>query len=190
MNLHSLLEHSRANGPGTRAVLWMQGCGLSCPGCFNPGLKDKKDGTWISTSKALNRVLSIKGITGVSISGGEPTEQLPALLWLLTQLKSKTDLSILLFSGRTIEQITAMHGGRELVSLLDVLIDGPFDLAETNPPGVWPSSAGQKIHLLSDRYTLMDFSLLPDMEVVITKEGEVMQTGLWGALPLNPVNYD
>ena len=37
MRLHHFLPHSRANGSGIRAVLWVQGCSLACPGCFNRG---------------------------------------------------------------------------------------------------------------------------------------------------------
>jgi pyruvate-formate lyase-activating enzyme len=36
LNLHALWPRSRANGPGVRMVLWLQGCTLGCPGCFNP----------------------------------------------------------------------------------------------------------------------------------------------------------
>ncbi|NJO00209.1 MAG: 4Fe-4S cluster-binding domain-containing protein, partial [Anaerolineales bacterium] len=36
LRLHQFLPQSRVNGPGLRAVLWVQGCSLGCPGCFNP----------------------------------------------------------------------------------------------------------------------------------------------------------
>ena len=34
--IHAIEPRSRANGPGVRFVVWLQGCTLGCPGCFNP----------------------------------------------------------------------------------------------------------------------------------------------------------
>jgi len=36
IRMHSRMEWSRVNGPGARAVIWLQGCSLNCPGCWNP----------------------------------------------------------------------------------------------------------------------------------------------------------
>jgi len=36
LNIHSILNESRANGPGKRFVIWVQGCDIACDGCFNP----------------------------------------------------------------------------------------------------------------------------------------------------------
>ena len=36
MLLHVLIPASRANGPGSRAVLFFQGCSIGCPKCWNP----------------------------------------------------------------------------------------------------------------------------------------------------------
>ncbi|MCU0780030.1 MAG: radical SAM protein [Akkermansiaceae bacterium] len=40
LRLHAFLPRSRANGPGWRSVVWVQGCSLGCPGCFNPQTHD------------------------------------------------------------------------------------------------------------------------------------------------------
>ena len=36
MLVHAIMPASRANGPGLRCVVFVQGCNLNCPGCFNP----------------------------------------------------------------------------------------------------------------------------------------------------------
>ena len=36
MLLHAFVPASRANGPGLRAVVYVQGCSLQCAGCWNP----------------------------------------------------------------------------------------------------------------------------------------------------------
>lgn len=127
-------------------------------------------------------VHGIEGIEGVSISGGEPTEQMPGLVAFLERIRAETDLSVLLFSGRTMREITGLSQGKRLVSLLDVLIDGHYDPARANPPGIWPSSANQTIHLIGQRYATADFKELPALEIIITGKGEVIQSGLGIAL--------
>jgi len=178
LRIHAMLRKSRANGPGVRTVLWLQGCPFRCPECFNPGLRDPAGGRSITVETLLHRIKSIRGIEGISISGGEPTEQIPGLVILLERVRKETDLSILLFSGRTMKDILCLPQGERLISLIDVLVDGPYDPSCANPPGAWPSSASQTIHILSPRYALSDFSSLPALELIITEDGEVVQSGL------------
>src|SRR5271156_4104670 len=75
MLIHSKLPRSAVNGPGERAVLWLQGCDLRCRGCWTPPshafdrTRDKpvdQLGEWI---------LSCSGVEGVTFSGGEPFQQ-------------------------------------------------------------------------------------------------------------------
>jgi len=180
VRIHALLSRSRANGPGLRAVIWFQGCSLACPGCFNPGIQDPAGGTAIMVDDLVQWVLSIKDIDGVSLSGGEPTEQMPELNQFVQTMRQQKDLSILLFSGPTRKEIEQIQKGGALLEGIDVLVDGPYDSARTNPPGVWPSSASQVIHLLSKRYKMSDFKHLPDLEVKIAPGGDVVTSGLGG----------
>ena len=178
LRIHSTVERSQANGPGVRAVIWVQGCPFRCPGCFNPGLKDPTGGREVAVDALFQWIRSVKGIEGISISGGEPTEQIPGLLALLERIRKETGLSVLLFSGRTMKDILCLPQGKRLISFIDVLVDGPYDPSCANPFGTWPSSANQTVHILSPRYTLSDFSNLPALELIITEDGEVVQSGL------------
>jgi len=179
LRIYSKLACSHANGPGVRAVIWFSGCPFKCRSCFNKEMRDPRAGRYISISELLQWLCSIKEISGLTLSGGEPTEQIPSLLLFLAEVKNRTNLSILLFSGRTMEQIISLPGGRTLISLLDVLIDGPYNPERANSVGTWPSSSNQRIHLLTDRYSIADFSDLPFYEVVITEEGEVIESGIF-----------
>jgi len=178
MLIHSRLKKSRSNGPGNRAIIWMQGCPFNCPGCFNPGLKDYNGGNDVPVEELVEWVVSIKGIDGISISGGEPTEQLKPLNRFIAAIKEKTNLSILLFSGRTEKDILKLAGGRELIAVLDILIEGLYIRELSNSPGIWPSSENQKIRVMSKRYTEDDFLNLPETEIIITEQGEVIESGL------------
>ena len=110
MLVHSVLSRSAVNGPGERAVVWLQGCDLRCRGCFNPashpfdGDRDKlveEIGEWI---------LACDGIEGVTFSGGEPFQQADDLRRLCEYIKlGRPDLSIGAFSGYMLEELV---GGR------------------------------------------------------------------------------
>lgn len=179
LRIHSKVSHSRANGPGLRAVVWFQGCSLGCPHCFNKKLNNPGEGTDIEINELFQWLVSLKGIADITLSGGEPTEQIPALLPFLELVRKETNLSILLFSGRYIGQILSLPGGERLISLLDVLIDGPYDHRQANPPGVWPSSANQKMHFLTGRYTMEDFTNLPCHEIIILEDGKIIKSGIF-----------
>ena len=78
---HSYETSSRYDGPGLRAVLFVSGCLLRCSYCHNPDTWHLKDGSYMSIEQVLNRLgdfapslVSLGG--GLTISGGEPMEQL------------------------------------------------------------------------------------------------------------------
>ncbi len=181
LRVHHVLFSSRANGPGKRAVVWLQGCSLRCPCCFNPALQDFGGGHEMAVEALAEQLAAnAKGMEGITISGGEPTEQIKPLIYLLSIIKEKTSLSILLFSGKTFFQIQKMDNGPELLFLTDVLVDGPYDENLANPEGFWPSSYNQDIILLTSRYSIEDFKDTACRDIFIRPDGDVIETGLYG----------
>ena len=78
--MHHFLAGSRANGPGRRAVIWVQGCSLGCSGCYNPATHDTKSGEWIEVANLLGRIKALnQEIEGITLSGGEPLQQWSAV---------------------------------------------------------------------------------------------------------------
>lgn len=81
------------DGPGVRAVVFMQGCPLSCHCCHNPETWDYKGGEEISAENLLNKILRLKGYFGkyggVTFSGGEPLMQADFLLKFIPILKNE-----------------------------------------------------------------------------------------------------
>ena len=151
---------------------------MGCPRCFNKGLNNPDEGVAIEIDELFQWVVSLPNISGITLSGGEPTEQTQALLPFLEKVREGTGLSILLFSGRYLGQILSLPGGERLITLLDVLIDGPYLHNQANPPGLWPASKNQKIHLLTKRYAAEAFSSLPASEIIITEQGDIIQSGM------------
>ncbi len=111
---------------------------------------------------------------GVTFSGGEPTDQLEALVVLCRRLR-KRGFSLVVFSGRTRAGIAGLPGGKELLSLIDVLVDGPYDASRPAVHGL-RGSANQRIHLLSSRHRFEAFASR-DVEVIIDGSGEIRLTG-------------
>ena len=87
LNVHAILPRSRANGPGVRTVIWLQGCTLCCPGCFNPGTHSAEPRLLMPEADLLARIIADQHeIEGVSISGGEPLQQPEGLLAMIEHL--------------------------------------------------------------------------------------------------------
>src|SRR5512142_2285205 len=91
IRVHSFLESSRSNGPGNRAVLWVQGCSLGCPGCFNPETHPTDPAELIPVDELVKRIQKLSpDLEGLTISGGEPLQQRRAVQALLEQVRSTT----------------------------------------------------------------------------------------------------
>ena len=173
--IHGLTFGSTANGPGRRHVVHTQGCSLGCPGCFNPTSHTAETGERLDTTELAHRLLD-DPCDGVTISGGEPFQQPHALYALITALRAHSpDLSILVFSGYSIEELRAQTEAPKILRLIDVLVDGRFQVKEMAEGGL-RGSANQRVHLLSTRHTpdeLADRST----EILIRPDGTIVMTG-------------
>lgn len=183
INLHDFLDRSTENGPGVRAVIWVQGCTLRCPGCFNPETHSQKIRQLTPVEKLTERILAITGIEGVTISGGEPFLQAAALAELCRTLHAH-DLGVVVFSGFTFEQLTRAKNKNwnALLALTDLLIAGPF-VQELRCDLALRGSRNQTLHFLSNRYTSLKAQLEQDsnsVELVIDLSGRITMTGFPG----------
>ncbi len=178
LRLHAFLPHSRANGPGTRAVIWTQGCSLACPGCFNPQSHASAGGADVPVADLFQRIARLgPAIEGLTLSGGEPLQQREAVTELLARIRSETNLSVLLFTGYTWQEVSALPGADGLLAGVDVLIAGRFMAAMPLARGL-RGSANQTLHLLTPRYSLADLEAAPDAEVFIGPDGAVSASGV------------
>jgi anaerobic ribonucleoside-triphosphate reductase activating protein len=183
LRIHAFEPFSRANGPGVRTVIWVQGCSLGCPGCFNPDTHSFEGGELVSTADLFQRILDLKDtIEGLTVSGGEPFQQRRPLLDLLRRVK-KVSLSILLFTGYTWTELQTMPDAEALLTCTDVLIAGRYDASQRLTRGL-RGSANQTMHLLTDRYTVNDLESVPSSEIFITPDGQVVVSGI------NPVRIE
>jgi anaerobic ribonucleoside-triphosphate reductase activating protein len=114
-------------GPGERFVLWLQGCPILCPGCFNEDLLPFVQRHIIDVAEMAATILGVAGIEGVTYSGGEPTGQAQGLALLSERLRA-AGLTVVCYTGYTLEALQARDDSwiNRLLSYVDILIDGPF----------------------------------------------------------------
>ena len=178
LRIHHWIPESRANGPGLRAVVWVQGCSLGCPGCFNPQTHPRQGGVAVQVDDLLDELKMLKGqIEGLTISGGEPLQQMPALLELLRKLRRETSLSVLAFTGFSWDEVQRMPHRRKLLANLDVLIAGRFVASQRLAQGLI-GSANKTVHFLTQRYNWYDLQITPPAEVWIGRNGEIELSGI------------
>lgn len=125
LRVAGVVEESIVDGPGLRFVLFLQGCRIHCKGCQNPQTWDFNGGTLVSIEDILSRIQGDPLVHGITFSGGEPFEQAEALIPLAAELK-KRGYHLMAFSGYTLENLIQKPLCRDLLSLLDLLVDGPF----------------------------------------------------------------
>ena len=174
IRIHAVLHGSTANGPGMRSVVWTQGCSIRCPGCFNPETHALGEGELLDINELALRIFEA-GTDGLTLTGGEPTDQLPEVHQLCEQYRKICDRSIILYTGRTIDEIVQLPQGNALLNVIDVAITGRFvaDLREETQQ--WGSS-NQTLLMLSKRLLPGSFTNR-HTELFIQQDGTIIITG-------------
>ncbi len=135
MNYSEIKYCDIANGPGIRTSLFVSGCRLRCKNCFNYTAWDFEAGEPFTQEvrERIYKSLEPAYVDGVSLLGGEPFEweNQRGLLPFVREVKEKFPAkSVWAFSGNTFEAITAGKAHcevtDELLSYINVLVDGPF----------------------------------------------------------------
>lgn len=153
-----------ANGTGVRISLFVSGCTHHCEGCFQPETWSFTYGQPYTpeTENMLIKMLGPAYIDGLSLLGGEPMEpeNQRALLPLLRRVRREyPEKNIWCYTGYTLEtdllnpELTRRHiTGRarcestdEMLSLIDVLVDGEFVQEKKNISLVFRGSENQRI---------------------------------------------
>lgn len=151
---------TEAEGPGRRFALWFQGCPLRCPGCCNPEMLPFAGGTALPISALLAQIhqaANQQGVEGITLLGGEPLAHAPGAAILAREVRA-TGLSVMIFSGYTLEEAKQLPepAVAELLSLTDILVDGPYLREQPEAQRRWIGSANQRIHFLTERYRAAD----------------------------------
>lgn len=145
-----ILEETMADGPGLRTSIYCSGCGHHCPGCHNPQSWDIGNGRPMEVDDILKVILDDE-FSNVTFTGGDPLYQVEAFTELARKIKENSDKTIWCYTGYTIEQIRADERLSMILPYLDVIVDGPFILAQRDTELLFRGSANQRIIYLKDR---------------------------------------
>ncbi|MGN0970513.1 MAG: anaerobic ribonucleoside-triphosphate reductase activating protein [Aristaeellaceae bacterium] len=125
------VNDSIVDGPGYRYTIFTQGCPHHCPGCHNPQSHDFEGGRVVDTDAILRQVRENPLLDGITLSGGEPFCQ-PEACRALAEAAHDLGMSVWCYTGYTWEKLMqeADPARLALLEAVDVLVDGPFILAQ------------------------------------------------------------
>ena len=109
------------DGPGFRTSIYCAGCRHACPGCHNPQSWDFSGGHPMSTEQIM-RIIEADPYANVTFSGGD---------WC--------------FTGFTYETLLHNPRQRQLLELIDVLVDGPFVKSLRDESLLFRGSSNQRL---------------------------------------------
>ena len=148
MNLRmcGIEPESIVDGPGFRYVVFLQGCPHRCPGCHNPQSHDFDAGYDLSVDEIIEEIKKNNHLQGVTFSGGEPFCQVEGLVELAKKVKAM-GLDLMSYSGYTLEELWERNDSAtdELLSMLDILVDGRYIDAERNLTLLYRGSENQRV---------------------------------------------
>ena len=149
MRYHKITSPDINNGLGFRVTLWLSGCSLNCRYCHNPETHDPLSGKEF-TEESLNELLeklSKPYIAGLTLSGGNPFESDHGeLLELLRIVKEKfPEKNIWVYSGFTLEESERDPSMKEILDLIDQLVDGKYNYRLRDTSLAFRGSSNQNI---------------------------------------------
>lgn len=156
MNYADIKLFDVANGPGVRVSLFVSGCTHHCKNCFNPETWNFDFGKPFTQAEIDHILNSCKEdyIAGITVLGGEPMEpqNQESVLDLLKQFRNRyPDKTIWCYSGYTFEtdilnrMVSEYPFTRELLSYIDILVDGEFIQEEKDLSLRFKGSRNQRI---------------------------------------------
>ena len=148
VRISGLIPQSIVDGPGLRLVVFAQGCPHACPGCQNPGTHDFGGGYDCGIDDIIDRFDRNPLLSGITLSGGEPFSRAGELLPLAEAVRSRGK-SVWCYSGYTFEEIRKLAVKSdvvdELCGLIDVLVDGRFELRNRSLDLLFRGSSNQRL---------------------------------------------
>lgn len=142
MRVAGIVRDSIVNGEGIRDVIFVQGCAHRCKNCQNKHTWDYNGGTEMSTAYLIDYLSDSSN--DVTISGGEPLDQIVPLLRLLKQLRRTTSKRVWVYTGNTLKTPLA-DVYRGLSQYVDVIVDGKFVEELKDPDLLFRGSSNQRL---------------------------------------------
>ncbi len=143
-----ITHESIVDGPGLRTVIWGQGCPHACPGCHNDHTQPAEGGEEVELTAIYQQLDDSFLAQGVTLSGGEPFMQ-PEAFAQIAQYAKQKGMDVWCYTGYTWDRLLEMAKAQpaigELLKAIDVLVEGPFIIAEKNLNLMFRGSGNQQI---------------------------------------------
>ena len=175
IRVHDIVPRSEIYGPGTRWVLWVQGCTLACAGCWNTETWSRRAGSLRTVGSLLGEIGETGGIEGITILGGEPLQQAGPVLALI-EGAGQMGLTAMLYTGYERHEFDETM--QACYDASDIAITGRYVAEQRDLGLLWRGSANQVIESPTGRYADLEFEEAQEVEVLIDHEtGQVTMLG-------------
>ncbi len=150
MNFHNITNVDMINGEGLRVVLWVSGCSHQCPGCHNLATWDDQSGI-LFDQKAKDELfgyLKETYISGLTLSGGDPLypKNRQVIQQIIQEVKEQfPSKTIWMYTGFIWEELLEDEECSEIVTLVDVIVDGRFEMEKKSSRYPWAGSSNQRV---------------------------------------------
>lgn len=154
MNYSKYYPIDVVNGEGTRCTLFVSGCVHQCKGCYNQSTWSPDAGE-LFTDKLADQIIEdlndqrIKK-QGLTVSGGDPLhpDNIGQVLKLIQRVKAECKgKDIWIWTGYVVAEFNNKQ--KQIVELVDVLIDGKFEQKLADPSLAWRGSTNQVIYYVN-----------------------------------------
>lgn len=164
-------------GSGKNFTIWLQGCTLACQGCWNKEMWPTRPHTLRHRAELLQQILATPDITGVTLLGGEPMQQSHNTLWLLAQLRSKTNLNTMLYTGYEAGELEAMGHWQFIEQTADIVVAGRYEQEKRNTDLRWRGSTNQQLIYPVNSRLVPETEEANQVEIIISEHGGMTVLG-------------
>lgn len=158
LSIIDIIEDTTVDGPGFRTAIYAAGCPNQCPGCHNPESWDIEKGRKIPTEEILDKVLA-DDFADVTFSGGDPMFQPEEFTQLARGIKQKSNKTIWCYTGYQFEKLLKNPKQANLLTYIDVLVDGKFQQALRDESLLFRGSSNQR--LIDVKASLRERKVIP-----------------------------
>lgn len=148
MNYSGIINCTVADGIGFRTSLYISGCKHHCEGCHNPETWDFKAGKPFTeeVEEILFGLIDKPYIKGLTLTGGDPVFSADEVVPLLKRFRERfgDSKNVWLYTGYALEALKNLEIG-DLLDLVDVVVDGPFVLAQRDITLPFRGSKNQRV---------------------------------------------